>query len=323
MINPQLLDYMRRELGKGKSKEDISNDLIHGGGWLQSDVEEAFREIEPAAAAPVVAEVPLPPQPPVELPTEPIAAPAPEPIAPTPVITPEPVIVPPPVQPQPMQSEPQPLVPPPQPMPVPMSPQPSVVQQATIELLNEKKRPYILWGFLLFILSVIVFGVFAFLFEGKFFLPILVLMGAGIGVVIIAGLIFVTILGLFTSLMLHLATKCFRSIRTSWPKAVFAAGLITLMSAISTIITGIAHPGIAFIVLLTLLMLAGQITILVEVYHIRPWKAFLVGIVQAIFSLIIVGVIGLVASTVLTSLQSAQQKAQQPSQMMQIQGLQQ
>ena len=46
MINQQLLDYIKQQLGQNVSKEQIKSSLMSGG-WLVSDVEEGFNAIAP------------------------------------------------------------------------------------------------------------------------------------------------------------------------------------------------------------------------------------------------------------------------------------
>lgn len=47
MITPELLSYIRGELGKGRTREEIRTDLIKGGGWKEEDLGEAFRIVIP------------------------------------------------------------------------------------------------------------------------------------------------------------------------------------------------------------------------------------------------------------------------------------
>ena len=49
MVNQQLLDYIKQQLGQNVSKEQIKNSLV-GNGWLASDVEEGFSAIAPQPA---------------------------------------------------------------------------------------------------------------------------------------------------------------------------------------------------------------------------------------------------------------------------------
>jgi hypothetical protein len=63
MITQELLGYIRGELDKGKSRDDIHAVLISGGGWSENDLSEAFREIIPMqnTVTPVpVAPIPVP-----------------------------------------------------------------------------------------------------------------------------------------------------------------------------------------------------------------------------------------------------------------------
>ena len=47
MVTPELLEYMRGEIAKGKAREEIHKVLISGGGWTEDDLSEAFRIIIP------------------------------------------------------------------------------------------------------------------------------------------------------------------------------------------------------------------------------------------------------------------------------------
>jgi hypothetical protein len=49
MVNQQLLDYIKQQLGQNVSKEQIKSSLMSGG-WLVSDVEEGFNAIAPQPA---------------------------------------------------------------------------------------------------------------------------------------------------------------------------------------------------------------------------------------------------------------------------------
>ena len=46
MINPQLLDYIKQQRAQNVSEEAIKNNLVAGGGWSQSDINEAFSSLE-------------------------------------------------------------------------------------------------------------------------------------------------------------------------------------------------------------------------------------------------------------------------------------
>ncbi|MBI3305954.1 hypothetical protein HYZ82_02340 [Candidatus Nomurabacteria bacterium] len=47
MITPELLSYIRGELGKGRTREEVRADLVKGGGWKEEDLSEAFRIVMP------------------------------------------------------------------------------------------------------------------------------------------------------------------------------------------------------------------------------------------------------------------------------------
>jgi hypothetical protein len=47
MITPELLEYMRMEVAKGKTREEINRALVSGGGWSEDDLSEAFKKIVP------------------------------------------------------------------------------------------------------------------------------------------------------------------------------------------------------------------------------------------------------------------------------------
>ena len=58
MITPELIGYIRGELGKGRKREDIRESLVREGGWSEVDLSEAFRIVMPmqGATAPAPAE---------------------------------------------------------------------------------------------------------------------------------------------------------------------------------------------------------------------------------------------------------------------------
>jgi hypothetical protein len=47
MVTPELLEYVRTEISKGKTREKIHTKLISDGGWTESDLSEAFRVVIP------------------------------------------------------------------------------------------------------------------------------------------------------------------------------------------------------------------------------------------------------------------------------------
>ena len=51
MITPELVGYIKGELAKGRSREDINKTLIAGGGWTDEDLSDAFRSIMPMGSA--------------------------------------------------------------------------------------------------------------------------------------------------------------------------------------------------------------------------------------------------------------------------------
>jgi hypothetical protein len=50
MITPELLQYIKENLAMGKTREQIQQGLVLSGEWRQSDVEEAYRQIDAAQA---------------------------------------------------------------------------------------------------------------------------------------------------------------------------------------------------------------------------------------------------------------------------------
>ena len=47
MITQELTAYVKSELNKGKTREEIRNSLLSGGGWSDSDISEVFRTVIP------------------------------------------------------------------------------------------------------------------------------------------------------------------------------------------------------------------------------------------------------------------------------------
>jgi len=47
MVTPELLEYIRTEISKSKTREEVHKALISSGGWSESDLSEAFRTIIP------------------------------------------------------------------------------------------------------------------------------------------------------------------------------------------------------------------------------------------------------------------------------------
>lgn len=47
MITPELLGYIRAEIAKGKTREEVRGVLLSSGGWTEDDLSEAFRTVIP------------------------------------------------------------------------------------------------------------------------------------------------------------------------------------------------------------------------------------------------------------------------------------
>ena len=82
MTTPELLSYIRGEVAKGKTREEIKGTLVLSGGWSDDDLSEAFRQVIPMEGMVLPKEYPIP-----------TSAPS---IAPS--ITPAPIRTTPPVQ---------------------------------------------------------------------------------------------------------------------------------------------------------------------------------------------------------------------------------
>lgn len=48
MVTKELLEHIKNQLASGKTYPDIKQELISGGGWSASDIDEAFRVINSA-----------------------------------------------------------------------------------------------------------------------------------------------------------------------------------------------------------------------------------------------------------------------------------
>lgn len=95
MITQELISYVKSELTKGKTREEIHKALSFGGGWTEEDLSEAFREVMPVGPIekqsqvfietstftqnktplqpkPVQPQVQTPFQPPVQTPAQPV-----------------------------------------------------------------------------------------------------------------------------------------------------------------------------------------------------------------------------------------------------------
>lgn len=63
MITQELLNFIKQNISQGKSKEEVKRTLISGGGWKESDIEEAFRLLGINVQSPI----PISPQIPIVL----------------------------------------------------------------------------------------------------------------------------------------------------------------------------------------------------------------------------------------------------------------
>jgi len=63
MVTPELLEYVRTEIAKGKTREKIHTTLISDGGWSEADLSEAFRIIIPMQDILLQEEKPIEPTP--------------------------------------------------------------------------------------------------------------------------------------------------------------------------------------------------------------------------------------------------------------------
>ncbi len=71
MITQELISYIRGEINKGKTREQVKTALLSGGGWSEADVSEAFRDVMPLE---IIKSVPVPA--PVVAPISPTITPA-------------------------------------------------------------------------------------------------------------------------------------------------------------------------------------------------------------------------------------------------------
>ena len=46
MTDPGLYNYIKNELARGKSKEQINSIIIQGGGWTQTDIDAGFKDVQ-------------------------------------------------------------------------------------------------------------------------------------------------------------------------------------------------------------------------------------------------------------------------------------
>jgi hypothetical protein len=47
MITQELTAYVKSELNRGKSRDEVRNSLLSGGGWSEADIAEVFRDVMP------------------------------------------------------------------------------------------------------------------------------------------------------------------------------------------------------------------------------------------------------------------------------------
>lgn len=45
MVTPELIKYVKEEFAKGRTRGEVHADLIKGGGWVEADVDDAFRKV--------------------------------------------------------------------------------------------------------------------------------------------------------------------------------------------------------------------------------------------------------------------------------------
>lgn len=50
MVTPEVINYIKGELQKGKTRADIEKELFLGGGWSATDLDEAFKAATGAGA---------------------------------------------------------------------------------------------------------------------------------------------------------------------------------------------------------------------------------------------------------------------------------
>ncbi len=50
MITQELISYIRAEINKGKTREEVRTALLSGGGWSDADISEAFRTVMPVGS---------------------------------------------------------------------------------------------------------------------------------------------------------------------------------------------------------------------------------------------------------------------------------
>ncbi|OGI93596.1 hypothetical protein A3A03_00805 [Candidatus Nomurabacteria bacterium RIFCSPLOWO2_01_FULL_40_18] len=47
MVTPELIQYIKAEFAKGRTREEVHNDLVKNGGWSEVDLNEGFRSVIP------------------------------------------------------------------------------------------------------------------------------------------------------------------------------------------------------------------------------------------------------------------------------------
>lgn len=83
MITQELIAYVKSELNKGRTREEIRVNLLQGGGWSESDISEVFRVVTPLENATVLKPEEMPTVPafkPIEITPEPNIGVSPAPL---------------------------------------------------------------------------------------------------------------------------------------------------------------------------------------------------------------------------------------------------
>jgi hypothetical protein len=322
MITPELLGYVQAELAKGRTKDAIRTDLIHGGGWTDADIEEAFTKITPSSQPvqqpnpQVPHDLPFQSLHPIQNPDSFYVQPPAQPVQPTQTAAPvqqhmaEPFVMPPMIEPiAPVMQQPAPVTtaqtpiinPAPAPAPITLVSTPMSVPVADLTAVQstvaQKSKPYLFWGFLCAI-AVVLLSLGTLGSSRTFVTKLSGVSGAQLllSYGLPAILAFDVAMLLISMILAQLATKLCAVPSRSWHKAGFVAGM-TMLMAIIFLFVAVFIPLPTLAVLVILLICVGLETIIVdETYNVRSGKALIITIIHGVLFVAVLGLVIFVLS---------------------------
>jgi hypothetical protein len=293
MVTQELINFIKSELAKGRSREQIHALLVTHGGWTEIDMAEAFAIAIPAPAP----TVPQKPEAPEGLPVEQ------QPIA---QVQPEPSIQ---AAPAPAQSTPSFSASAPQTIAAPAATQ-----------VQPKTKNYFLMGICLYVISlVIAFAASTSALKQKS--PQLFLNPSTLIGVLIVFVVLMAIAFLINTFIIHKLARAFKAVAPTWGKAALLVSVNTILNALfavlrnSKLMSGFLFLGVLVIEVIVFIIIAERLYVLRSVKAFLLWLcSMLIEIALIVLALFLFVMIVGATSAVILKAHTAPQTYQMPLQ---------